>query len=77
MSTTKQKVLSYQAIVKMKPNDKALTDVKENRGLRVECSKTGIKRFVYRYRRTDQRLIEMTIGYFPQMQLAEARTKLQ
>lgn len=77
MSTTKQKVLSYQAIVKMKPNDKALTDVKENRGLRVECSKTGIKRFVYRYRRTDQRLIEMTIGHFPQMQLAEARTKLQ
>lgn len=77
MANDEKKGLSHQAILKMRPTDKPLTDVKENRGLRVECSKTGKKRFIYRYRRTDGKLVEMTIGYFPQLQLAEARLKLQ
>lgn len=77
MSNNEQKGLSHQAILKMKPNDKPLTDSKENRGLRVECSKTGRKRFIYRYRGINNKLVEMTIGYFPQLQLAEARLQLQ
>lgn len=77
MANGNQKALSHQAIVKLKPNDKVLCDCNENRGLRVECSKTGKTRFIYRYRRTDGKLVEMTIGYFPQMQLAEARLELQ
>ena len=74
---TKLKTLSYQAILKLKFPDKPLSDSNENRGLRVECSKTGKKRFIYRYRRKDGKLVEMTLGYFPQLQLAEARLKLQ
>ena len=65
MANGNQKALSHQAIVKLKPNDKVLCDCNENRGLRVECSKTGKTRFIYRYRRTDGKLVEMTIGYFP------------
>ncbi|WP_141672073.1 Arm DNA-binding domain-containing protein, partial [Gilliamella sp. Fer4-1] len=43
----------------------------------MSVQKTGKKRFIYRFRRTDGKLVEMTIGYFPQMQLAEDRIKLQ
>ncbi|WP_141670363.1 MULTISPECIES: integrase [unclassified Gilliamella] len=46
MANGDQKVLSHQAIVKLKPNGKVLSDCNENRGLRVECSKTGKKRFI-------------------------------
>ena len=74
---TKLKTLSYQAILKLKFPDKPLSDSNENRGLRVECSKTGKKRFIYRYRRKNGKLVEMTLGYFPQLQLAEARLRLQ
>lgn len=36
-----QEMLSHQVIVKLKPNGKVLSDCNENRGLKVECSKTG------------------------------------
>jgi hypothetical protein len=70
MAKGDQKALSHQAIVKLKPNSKAPPDRNENRGLRVACPKAGKKLFIYRYRRTDGKLVEMTIGYFPQIQLA-------
>ncbi|WP_294616036.1 hypothetical protein [uncultured Gilliamella sp.] len=65
MASSNQKALSHQAIVKLKPIGKVLCDCNENRGLRVECSKTGKTRFIYKYRSTDAKLVEMTIGYFP------------
>jgi hypothetical protein len=71
MAKGDQKALSHQAIVKLKPNSKVLTDYNENRGLRVERTKTGKKRFIYRYRRTDSKSVGMSLGYFSQMQLAE------
>ena len=53
MASSNQKALSHQAIVKLKPIGKVLCDCNENRGLRVECSKTGKTRFIYKYRSTD------------------------
>ena len=46
---TVKKPLSSLSIKSMKPDDKTKVDCGENTGLRIKCSKTGIKTFFYRY----------------------------
>lgn len=71
------KTLTSRAIQTLKP-EKTLTDSGDNRGLRVTCGKTGVKTFYYRYKSpVTGKLVQMKIGHFPQMSLAEARSKLQ
>lgn len=77
MSSMIKKALSYQSIKNMK-FDTELTDISENIGLRVRRGKTGKTTFYYRYRDPydSKKLIQMIIGYFPQMDLSVARMKL-
>lgn len=72
------KSLSYRAIEVMKPKDKDKSDTGENRGLRVTCGSSGTKTFFYRYTSPiTNKLVQVKIGNFPQMSLAEARAELQ
>ncbi len=72
------KPLISTAISSMKPNDKDLADVGENRGLRVTCGKAGTKSFFYRYTSpATKKLTQIQIGRFPLISLAEARVKLK
>ena len=41
------KTLTSAAISSMKPNDKDLADVGENRGLRVTCANAGTKSLIH------------------------------
>ena len=71
------KTLTSAAIGSMKPNDKDLADVGENRGLRVTCANAGTKSFFYRYTSPlTKKLAQVQIGRFPVISLAEARVKL-
>jgi integrase len=68
--------LSARAIDKMKP-ETTKADIGEYEGLRVNCGKTGLKSFIYRYRSpVDQALKKMKIGTYPDMSLAHARVEL-
>lgn len=72
------KPLSSREIATMKPSDTTKSDTGENRGLRVSCSGSGKKTFFYRYRSPiTNKLVQMRLGHFPTMSLAEARIKLQ
>jgi integrase len=72
------KILTSSAISRMKPNDKDLADVGENRGLRVTCGGAGTKSFYYRYTSPiTNKLTQIQIGRFPSISLAEARVKLK
>lgn len=72
------KPLSTKAIEAMKPHDKDKADAAENRGLRVVCGIIGVKTFFYRYSSpVTGNLIQLKIGNFPQISLANARLKLQ
>jgi len=74
----KTKTLSSAVINSMKPNDKDLADVGENRGLRVTCANAGTKSFFYRYTSpVTSKLTQIQIGRFPSTSLAEARVKLK
>lgn len=78
------KPLSARAIETMKPGDKPKADTGENSGLRVKCGSGGTKTFIYRYRSPElfdkagmARLVQVKIGNYPAMKLAEARIELQ
>lgn len=72
------KPLSSREIATMKPGDTTKSDIGENRGLRVSCGRSGTKTFFYRYRSpVTNKLVQMRLGHFPTMSLAEARIKLQ
>ncbi len=80
MNSYTKKGLTSKAIQLMKPNDRYMSDIGENSGLRVVCGKTGKKTFIYRYRSPishRKNLIQIKIGVFPQMSLTDARKKLQ
>lgn len=75
---SEQKALSYKSIESLKPGDKPLVDVGENRGLRVICGKGGTKTFIYRYKSPiSGKLAQIKLGNVPELSLAEARLKLQ
>ncbi len=62
----------------MKPGGKIKSDISESAGLRVKCEKGGTKTFFYRYRNPEtERLVQIKIGNYPQVSLAEARVQLQ
>ncbi|WP_145564700.1 Arm DNA-binding domain-containing protein [Yersinia aldovae] len=62
----------------MKPGDKDNADTGENRGLRLTCDATGVKTFFYRYTSPlTHKLTQIKIGHFPNVTLAQARSKLQ
>jgi integrase len=70
------KPLTDITIRKLKPGE-TRKDIGEYSGLRVSKSKTGVVRFWYRYRSPiTKQLKEMTIGYYADIGLAEARVKL-
>jgi integrase len=72
------KPLSNKAIELMKPRDSDKADVGENRGLRVTCGSTGKKTFFYRYRSpTTKKLVQMSLGVYPEMSLERARIRLR
>lgn len=75
----KERKPSNAATIKaMKPEDKYLSDIEENEGLRVSCNKSGTKSFFYRYKSPiTNKLCQIKIGGFPSTSLAEARVKLQ
>jgi integrase len=69
--------LSVKAIESMRPGDKPKTDVGEAQGLRVTCAASGAKTFIYRYRSPETgKLVQMKLGRFPELKLAEARLKV-
>ncbi len=78
MGNTEKKPLSTKAIEAMKPGDKDKADTGENRGLRLACGTTGVKTFFYRYKSplTDK-ILQVKIGHFPNISLAQARAELQ
>ena len=72
------KPLSFRAIDSMKTVSKDLSDVGENRGLRVSCGAAGTKSFYYRYKSPlTGKLLQMKLGTFPVMSLSKARQKLE
>ena len=72
------KPLSSRTVEVMKPGDKIKADTGENTGLRVKCGVTGVKTFFYRYTSpVTSKLVQVKIGHFPEISLAEARLKLQ
>jgi len=71
------KPLSSRTVEVMKPGDKIKADTGENTGLRVKCGATGVKTFFYRYTSPiTSKLVQVKIGHFPEISLAEARLKL-
>lgn len=77
MNDLKKPVSSAQ-ISAMRPGDKDLSDIGENRGLRVHCGAGGIKSFYYRYSSPIHgNLVQIQIGHFPTLSLAQARLELQ
>ncbi len=72
------KPLSARTVEVMRPGDKDKADIGENAGLRVTCGATGVKTFFYRYTSpVSSKLVQLKIGNFPEVSLAEARLKLQ
>ena len=73
-----KKPLNSAVISNMKPQDKDLSDIGENSGLRVSCGNAGTKSFFYRYTSpVTKKLTQIQIGRFPSVSLAEARVKLK
>lgn len=72
------KSLSAKTVESMRPKDRDIADTGENRGLRVTCGAAGTKTFFYRYPSpVTGRLVQVKIGNFPKVSLAEARMELQ
>lgn len=73
-----RKPLYTSTIKAMKPEDKDLSDIEENEGLRVSCGKSGTKSFFYRYKSPiTNKLCQIKIGRFPEISLSKARVDLQ
>lgn len=78
MAGKDNKPLSTMALKAMKPGDKPLVDVGENRGLRVMCGNGGTKTFIYRYKSpVTKGTCQVVLGHFPSKSLADARVDLQ
>lgn len=80
MQVTKSaiKPLSSRAIDGMKPGSKIKSDTGENSGLRVKCGASGTITFFYRYSSPHTgKLVQLKIGNYPIIKLAEARIKLR
>lgn len=78
MAGKDNKPLSTMALKAMKPGDKPLADVGENRGLRVMCGNGGTKTFIYRYKSpVTKGTCQIVLGHFPTTSLASARLDLQ
>ncbi|HCE2179564.1 TPA: tyrosine-type recombinase/integrase [Vibrio parahaemolyticus] len=79
MNTKSNKPLSNRAIETLTFKKGLLSDIGENRGLRVACGKTGRKSFFYRFRspENDKKLVQIKLGTYPAMSLEEARIKLR
>lgn len=78
MSANEKVPLNSRKITAMKPGKAILADVGENRGLRISCGNAGTKTFFYRYTSPiSNKLVQVKIGNFPTISLAEARLKLQ
>ncbi len=59
----------------MRPGEEK-ADTAQHTGLRVVCGQTGRKSFFYRFRSpVTQKLTQVTLGYYPEMSLLDARTK--
>lgn len=77
MSKSQNKPLSSRKIESMKPGSKDMSDTGENRGLRISCGNAGTKSFFYRYTSPiSKKLVQINIGHFPIVSLADARRKL-
>ena len=78
MSVCENKPLSSRKIESMKPGAKIMSDTGENRGLRVSCGNAGTRTFFYRYTSPEtQKLVQIKIGNFPTVSLAQAREELR
>ncbi|MCP8898976.1 tyrosine-type recombinase/integrase [Gilvimarinus xylanilyticus] len=76
--TKSQQPISSAQIKALRSGDKDLADTGENRGLRVHCGAGGTKSFYYRYTSPlSKKLVQLQIGHFPELSLAEARLALQ
>ncbi|UTW02912.1 tyrosine-type recombinase/integrase [Amphritea atlantica] len=70
------KPLTSKTVENMKPGSPDRSDIGEYRGLRVSRGKSGRTSFYYRYRSPlTGKLVQMNIGRFPEMSLAEARNQ--
>lgn len=70
------KPLTAKTVETMKPGSKDRADVGDYRGLRVSCGKAGGKTFYYRYKSPESgKLVQLKIGNFPGISLAEARNQ--
>jgi len=70
------KPLTAKTVETMKPGSKDRADVGDYRGLRVSCGKSGTKTFYYRYKSPESgKLVQVKIGNFPEVSLAEARSR--
>ncbi len=70
--------LSAKSIEAMKPGMPVKADTGEYAGLRVKCGATSLKTFFYRYRSPEtDKLIQIKIGCYPAMSLAQARVALE
>ena len=70
--------LSSRSIETMKPGDKIKSDTGEHSGLRLKCGAAGTKTFFYRYKSPlTGKLVQIKIGNYPIVKLAEARTILR
>lgn len=68
------KPLTAKTVESMKPGSPDRADVGEYRGLRVSCGKRGVKTFFYRYKSpVSGKLVQLKIGHFPELSLAQAR----
>jgi integrase len=73
-----RKPLSAATIKALKAEERDLSDIEENAGLRVSCGKSGTKSFFYRYKSpVTNKLCQIKIGRFPSTSLADARVELQ
>ena len=71
------KPLSARSIDAMRPHDPDKSDAGEYVGLRVSCSASGAKTFIYRFVSPETgKLTQVKIGSYPKVSLAEARVRL-
>ncbi|WP_206199088.1 tyrosine-type recombinase/integrase [Thiomicrorhabdus indica] len=70
-----KKPITAIAVTKMKSGD-VLTDIGDNTGLRVKKTSRATS-FIYRYKNFEGKMKQIMLGVYPEIGLADARTKLQ
>ncbi|MDZ7841522.1 MAG: tyrosine-type recombinase/integrase [Gammaproteobacteria bacterium] len=76
MTSSNRTVKPLTAAVVRAHKSGTIADASPNRGLRLRANRSGSKTWLYRYKTFDDRLREITLGHYPTMELAEARTAL-